>query len=927
MVPLPFPPQPDRCCVLTRASGCPTRTQVGGPWITREPNWTAPDWTCFYDDEKPPPDADEEGELAATKPKKTGRVSARKQKQKEAKKAAKEAKKAAAKRAAAEAAAAGAAPEDASHHPSLSPLPGTEEEVAAARKAAEEAAAAVAAEEAAAEEEAARKEAEDRALTPVQVAEVVSELRPLTPSSVSPKPILVVQGPEDEGPPSQGLRKGDPTVPQPVTARTAKNAPKPTPTKTTATSVPAAKATKASPSTRPTVVTMAEPPPAEPTAETPTRKPAAAQAPPPPKATAQKSVLAVQGPGDEGAPTQGPREGDPTIPHPDVAIARNAPKPTPTKTTATSGPAASKPKVALAEPAALPGAQIEVVAVVRDHRSPSPAGESDSTPPDSVVSSPIATLQASISAEVPVTATPLPAAAPLPTPKSPVVAKPSIAKVKPAARTIVADNLDADMSDSSDDSNDESDDEELFDVWGDRVDGDEEKEWKRFLKDYYRVLDMGGRSIIEKGDAGGDGAADLDGGGESGSSEQVLTLMWQHHIVINLIFAYYCGCGSDISQMSLNEWSQFVTDFGIADNKSKYCKKADMDRLFIQVDSKAAHNYQEKVQLLESMSTKHRENILKLEKDRDHELLDAKVGVVDSAHHQGLEVSRAVQGDLRRNAFSRVEFYVALMHIAVNRHLRTGHAKDMKEALLFLLVGDLQTVLDGQGNIPAKVFAPPEQFREAHCYSKTVTFILSRQLTPLRSLFKVLCRAKESSHMHLLNMDEWMDFLRNIDLFSGALTEREATFCFTWSRSIVEDETTSRGYIKDTCIPFEGFMEALCRLSVLTALPTDDELAEAGYSDGDEEYLLGSSPAGAYLYHLRLDHEDQYLQLIKVEDTDWGDEPQRQPIERRMAHLLSVIWYALARQRQAASGYGSLLTKDCAGSAPEVLEALDSLLH
>ena len=176
--------------------------------------------------------------------------------------------------------------------------------------------------------------------------------------------------------------------------------------------------------------------------------------------------------------------------------------------------------------------------------------------------------------------------------------------------------------------------------------------------------------------------------------------------------------------------------------------------------------------------------------------------------------------------------------------------------------------------------------------------------------------------MRLITIDEWMDFLRGAELFAGDLTERKATLCFSWSRSIVEDETTAKGYIRDTCLPFEGFLEALCRLSVMAPLPSDEELKAAGFGPTAD----CASRAGAYLTKLRLDHEDQYHELCKLESAEWGDEPQRMPIQRRVDHLLSIIWYALARQREAATGYGLRLTKECSGTDPEVLDELDKML-
>ena len=51
---------------------------------------------------------------------------------------------------------------------------------------------------------------------------------------------------------------------------------------------------------------------------------------------------------------------------------------------------------------------------------------------------------------------------------------------------------------------------------------------------------------------------------------------------------------------------------------------------------------------------------------------------------------------------------------------------------------------------------------------------------------------------------------------------------------------SERGQARGLCLPFEGFLEAICRVAVLKALPTDEELAEADVPH-----------AGMYLFDLR----------------------------------------------------------------------------
>ena len=58
----------------------------------------------------------------------------------------------------------------------------------------------------------------------------------------------------------------------------------------------------------------------------------------------------------------------------------------------------------------------------------------------------------------------------------------------------------------------------------------------------------------------------------------------------------------------------------------------------------------------------------------------------------------------------------------------------------------------------------------------------------------------------------------------------DALLCFAWSRMLVIDGWTDRGHAKESCLPFEGFLEALCRVSALMALPTDAEVNESACS-------------------------------------------------------------------------------------------------
>ena len=48
-------------------------------------------------------------------------------------------------------------------------------------------------------------------------------------------------------------------------------------------------------------------------------------------------------------------------------------------------------------------------------------------------------------------------------------------------------------------------------------------------------------------------------------------------------------------------------------------------------------------------------------------------------------------------------------------------------------------------------------------------------------------------------------------------------------------------YWQDECLPFEGFMEALCRLAAIKVLPRDDEIAAMGCDDAGQYVQLMNS--------------------------------------------------------------------------------------
>ncbi len=113
-------------------------------------------------------------------------------------------------------------------------------------------------------------------------------------------------------------------------------------------------------------------------------------------------------------------------------------------------------------------------------------------------------------------------------------------------------------------------------------------------------------------------------------------------------------------------------------------------------------------------------------------------------------------------------------------------------------------------------------------------------------------------------------------LESGQLSFFGAKMTFLWSRLRSAKDTGVASERKLRNLFFEDFLEALVRIARLIALPTDEELADAGAAD-----------AGEYLLAMRADPK-LLARFIEQHKMGWQREP-RQATSRCVAHLISYI--------------------------------------
>jgi len=303
-----------------------------------------------------------------------------------------------------------------------------------------------------------------------------------------------------------------------------------------------------------------------------------------------------------------------------------------------------------------------------------------------------------------------------------------------------------------------------------------------------------------------------------------------------LLFDYYASLNADgrISSMTMNEWGLFLTDFQLVDSDSGWCKRSDLDRVFIAVDTKTTH---------------------------------LAKAAADAAMKAG---RRPTAGDANEmKALKRVEFMVAVVQVAVAKFVKAGVCVRVPEALSRLLVDWIDPQIDYDK------FPDPNFFRRA-CYVESVSVQLAAHEPSLRLLHTALCELEFGAYAKRLGSKTWIAFMRAIDFILGAdLSERDCNLCFVWARMAV----SSTPGPKDDCLPFEGFMEALCRLAAIKALPTDFEIAEKGCEDAGKWVLLMTSDD---------DRRTEYQQLLRQRAVGWGGKPA-QPLERCVSHTLSII--------------------------------------
>ena len=326
-----------------------------------------------------------------------------------------------------------------------------------------------------------------------------------------------------------------------------------------------------------------------------------------------------------------------------------------------------------------------------------------------------------------------------------------------------------------------------------------------------------------------------DGGGEV---DRVREVLWQHHRLIYGSFDYYASLYSegqtaegepDIYNMSFNAFLRFMDQCQLV---SKDVSKGEFQTVWFAVNA------------------------------------------VDKATADEDEFNS-------KSSLNRQEWLQVLVRCAILLHSK----RDVSESVNELLTHNLLRLL------PPAALQNSNAFRKRFCYLEAPTLVLESHQQSLFALYDAYAqvshgmqdRLKDDS---LMSIGEWLTFVRHVGLVeSGQLTELAAKQIFLWSRIRTAKDLSGVSEAKLRHITPTDFLEALVRLSLVVALPTDLELEEAKAADAGEFLLAMQTHSPTEFQSFLSTHRPRH------QDHDGSDYAAHalQPAERCLEHLIKLI--------------------------------------
>jgi hypothetical protein len=258
------------------------------------------------------------------------------------------------------------------------------------------------------------------------------------------------------------------------------------------------------------------------------------------------------------------------------------------------------------------------------------------------------------------------------------------------------------------------------------------------------------------------------------------------------------------------------------------------------------------------------------ESERKNKYAAMVAGVVSKASLTKAKASRWRRASSERT-IGRADLMIRLISIAIRKYVVTGKIYDVSEAVEKLLHVDMLLRL-GVGRFP-----DPDAVRRSFCYTPSMCMVLERYEPTLRRIFDAVAQGKPT-----MPLDSWLSFLGVMQFIGKDVSAHDAARSFAWSRMVVVHGSSSKGAIKENQLPFEGFVEALIRVSILKALPTLEDIDEDGSVDVVE--YMGRMTPGQMVHS----------EFLELRAAPWGEPPKLPHVDLRIEML---VWLAVNRIR------------------------------
>ena len=220
-------------------------------------------------------------------------------------------------------------------------------------------------------------------------------------------------------------------------------------------------------------------------------------------------------------------------------------------------------------------------------------------------------------------------------------------------------------------------------------------------------------------------------------------------------------------------------------------------------------------------------------------------------------------------------------------------------------------------NEAAIILHQPDAFRREFCYTRQTNAMLTHHEESLRNIFSVYAEHgtggfDPESSVDLMTAAEWMALMADVG-FVKEVGYRNLYLAFAQARMATIDEGSrkSKG-VHLTQLPYEGFLEAIVRLSLLKALPTDKEMKKKGFQFPGE-YI------GAILFRGVPLYEAWVILSKKMQAAGKGD-PVYRRIDMLVLLIISVMQFGVEQQK----GGPKLLLR---GSPDEKLQHIEVLKY